>query len=279
MRALLLVLFLLATVGPARAQPGAGFERLAIPQIAGHPVAADPPVTGYLFTPAGSGPFALVVLMHGCDGLGWATPQRTSWNLQKHYAERYVGQGHASLVLDSFAPRRIANICGDARRVTAQQRSWDAFAAADLLAARGLADPARLVLQGDSHGGFTTLTALEQGRWSPPRNFAAGIAFYPSCDNASHFARGFTAPLLILIGDGDDWTPVGPCRSLADRLAGRAGTSPLTLKIFPGATHAFDFPLPARINQLGHHMQYDADATAASWRLIDGFLAAQIRQR
>lgn len=271
MRAALLLAFLLLAASPAGAQIG-GFERLPIPQIAGHPIASDPTVMGYLFKPAGAGPFATVLLLHGCDGLGWATPQRTSWRLQRSYAERYVGQGYAALVLDSFAPRRLATICGDSQRVTGAQRAWDAFAAAALLVARGVAHPARLVLQGDSHGGYATLVALEQGRWSPRWPFAAGIAFYPSCDNASHFARGFSAPLLILIGDADDWTPAPPCRALADRLA-QAGGPPLRLEIFPGATHAFDFPLPARVNQLGHHMAYDAAATEASWALIDGFLA------
>jgi dienelactone hydrolase len=48
------------------------------------------------------------------------------------------------------------------------------------------------------------------------------------------------------------------------------------LKIFPGATHAYDFPLPARTNRLGHFMTYDAAATEASWRAIDAFLAAHV---
>jgi dienelactone hydrolase len=275
MRAAALLSLLLLAASPAQAQIG-GFERLPVPQIAGHPVKSDPTIMGYLFKPAGAGPFATALLMHGCDGLGWATPQRTSWKLQRSYAERYVAEGYAALVLDSFAPRRLATICGDAQRVTAVQRAWDAFAAADLLVARGVADPARLVLQGDSHGGYTVLVALEQGRFAPPHRFAAGIAFYPSCDNATHFARGFAAPLLILIGDADDWTPAPPCRALADRLRQAPNGAPLRLDVFPGATHAFDFPLPARVNKLGHHMAYDAAATAASLALIDRFLAEQV---
>jgi dienelactone hydrolase len=272
MRGAAFLSLLLFAASPAPAQIG-GFERLPVPQIAGHPDASDPPIMGYLFKPAGAGPFLTVVLMHGCDGLGWATPQRISWKLQRSYAEHYVAQGYAALVLDSFAPRRLATICGDGQRVTGAQRAWDAFAAADLLVARGVADPARLVLQGDSHGGYAVLVALEQGRFAPPYRFAAGIAFYPGCDNATHFARGFSAPLLILIGDADDWTPARRCRALADRLARAPRGAPLRLEIFPGATHAFDFPLPARVNELGHHMAYDAAATAASLAFIDRFLA------
>ena len=272
-RPFLLLLALLAGPAGAAEEP---FERLAVAQIAGHPVADDPPVTGYLFTPAGAGPFAAMVLLHGCDGLGWETRARVSWTLQKSYAERHVAHGYAALVLDSFAPRHVDNVCGDGLRVSPQRRAWDAFAAAALLVQRGIADPARLVLQGDSHGGFTTLLALERGRFAPPQRFAAGIAFYPTCDSVTHFARGFVAPLLILIGEADDWTPAAPCRALAERLA-QSGGPPLALHIFPDATHAFDFPLGPRVNRLGHHMQYDEAATAASWRSIDAFLAAQVQ--
>lgn len=267
-----LALLLLAAFQAAADEP---FEKIAIPQLAGHPVASDPAVTGYLFKPAGDGPFAAIVLMHGCDGLGWATRERTSWKLQRSYAERYAAHGYAALVLHSFAPRHVANVCGDGLRVAPRQRAWDAFAAASLLVARGTADPSRLVLQGDSHGGVTTLLALERGRWPAPPPFAAGIAFYPGCDSPTHFARGFTAPLIILIGEADDWTPAAQCQALAQRLAGAA--PPVELHSFPGATHAFDFPLGPRVNRLGHHMQYDAAATEASWQSIDAFLARTVK--
>jgi dienelactone hydrolase len=51
------------------------------------------------------------------------------------------------------------------------------------------------------------------------------------------------------------------------------GHQEVELKVFPGATHAFDFPVAARTNALGHFLAYDAAATAASWQAIDAFLA------
>jgi dienelactone hydrolase len=268
-----LVAAALLVASSAAAQP-AGFQRLVIPQIeAGKPVIADPPVAGYLFKPDGEGRFPAVILMHGCDGLGWGTAAKASWVLLKSYAERYRAQGYAALVLDSFAPRRVGYACGEPTRVTPVQRAWDAFSAARQLVALGIADPDRLVLQGDSHGGWSTLMALARGRWSLPEHFAAGIAWYPYCGG---FQNGFGAPLLILIGEADDWTPAALCRSLADRLK-RANSPPEPqLALFPGATHAYDFPLGPRTNRLGHRMAYGADATAASWRLIESFLAAHV---
>jgi dienelactone hydrolase len=155
--------------------------------------------------------------------------------------------------------------------VSPRRRAWDAFSAARWLGARADIDKTHLVLQGDSHGGWTTLVALEVGKWPTPA-FAAGIAFYPFCYDVS----GFTAPLLVLIGASDDWTPAARCTAMTKRLTA-ASAAGVELKIFPGATHAYDFPLPARTNRLGHFMTYDAAATEASWQAIDAFLAAHIK--
>jgi dienelactone hydrolase len=52
------------------------------------------------------------------------------------------------------------------------------------------------------------------------------------------------APLVILIGEKDDWTPAAPCQQLA-AAAERAGY-PVTIKVYPGAHHSFDSPNPIR---------------------------------
>ena len=52
------------------------------------------------------------------------------------------------------------------------------------------------------------------------------------------------APLLILIGENDDWTPAEPCRKLTE-VAQQAGY-PVALKVYPGAHHSFDSNNPVR---------------------------------
>ncbi|HWG78604.1 MAG TPA: dienelactone hydrolase family protein [Stellaceae bacterium] len=89
-------------------------------------------------------------------------------------------------------------------------------------------------------------------------------------------APGFSAPVLVLIGGSDDGTPATHCGAMVAHLARKSGSA-VELKIFRGATHAFDFPLPARTNRLGHFMTCEAAATAASWQAIDAFLAAHVR--
>ena len=150
---------ILAGTGAGSARPASdepGFETASIPLIAeGKPDAADTLVTGYFFAPAGGSPFPAVVIMHGCNGLDWLISGRPGWTLFKRYAARYVAHGYAALVLDSFEPRGVGNICGSPTSVSQQRRAWDAFSAARWLGARGDVDARRLVLQGDSHGGST----------------------------------------------------------------------------------------------------------------------------
>jgi poly(3-hydroxybutyrate) depolymerase len=151
------------------AAPVTGFEKLTIPLIAeGKPDKADSAVTGYLSRPPGAGPFPTVILLHGCDGLEWDRPKRAGWRLLAGYAERYRDHGYAALVLDSFQPRGVDNACGDPMTVSARRRAWDAYSAAAALVDQGIADRNRIVLQGESHGGWTTWWRSRATDGKPP---------------------------------------------------------------------------------------------------------------
>ena len=51
------------------------------------------------------------------------------------------------------------------------------------------------------------------------------------------------APVLLLVGEADDWTPAPPCVTLASQSGGR-----LELRTYPGAHHDFDAPdTPQRV--------------------------------
>ena len=77
--------------------------------------------------------------------------------------------------------------------------------------------------------------------------------------------------VLILIGDADDWTPAGRCVDFVAKYGAGARHRP-QLKLYPGATHAFDGRRPDRV-YFGHHLAYDpeasADAAASTRRFFD----------
>jgi dienelactone hydrolase len=157
---------------------------------------------------------------------------------------------------DSFTPRgRAGGVCTVAplqRRadVSPARRARDAYAALAYTRALPYVDPRRVGIMGGSHGGTTTLAALTDAgkRTEPlpgddPAGFAAGVALYPRCATAPAVYRP-AAPLLILIGEKDDWTPAEPCRKLVE--TARKNGHAATFKVYPGAHHSFDSTRPVR---------------------------------
>jgi dienelactone hydrolase len=199
--------------------------------------------------PDGAGPFPAVVIMHDCSGLG----PRSS-GAPGRWATELVGRGYVVLMPDSFTTRGFpAGVCTNPspRRsdVGPSRRVRDAHAALAHLRTLPFVDGSRVGLMGGSHGGTATLATMVAPSASP--GFRAGVALYPGC--ASWLRIGTTGaddvyrpagPLLILIGEKDDWTPAEPCRRLAEA-AQRAG-SPVTIKVYPGAYHSFDSANPVR---------------------------------
>jgi len=201
--------------------------------------------------PDGPGPFPAVVIMHDCSGLG----PRSS-GAPDRWARELVGRGYVVIVPDSFTPRGHPDgICtvplSDRRRdVTPARRAHDAYEA--LAYARTLpgVDGRRVGIMGGSHGGSTTLTAMmAPADASDPLarekggGFGAAVALYPRCVLGDGVYRP-VAPVLILVGEKDDWTPAEPCRRLA--AAARAAGHQVTTKVYPGAHHSFDSPNPVR---------------------------------
>lgn len=189
-------------------------------------------LVGYLAQPPGTGPFPAVVLLHGCGGFHAAM---VSW------ADRLSRWGYVALALDSFGPRGIDQNC------TAFQtyQGPDSYAALRLLATRPFVRAGHVAVMGFSQGAAAVLAALETGPMAErrPLSFRAGIAFYPGCNYASGLT---TAPVLILIGDADTWTPASSCQAMIE---GRSelgaprqpGPRPsIELVIYPGAHHGFD---------------------------------------
>jgi len=209
-----------------------------------------------LVKPDGAGPFPAVVIMHDYSGLG----PRSS-GAPGRWAKELVGRGYVVLMPDSFSTRGHPDgVCTDSSRsrddVSPGRRARDSYAALAYLRALSYVDGAHVGLMGGSHGGSTTLTSMIAPESDTDllarekrAGFAAAVALYPGCvaSRRTWSTTGLyqpVAPLLILIGDKDDWTPAEPCRKLTD--AAQQAGYPVTIKIYPGAYHSFDSYSPVR---------------------------------
>lgn len=220
-------------VAPARA---GGYELVNIPSDGGA-------LSGVLYRPAGPGPFPAIVALHGCGGL-WRHDGRLSIR-HADWGERLSQAGYLVLMPDSYGSRGLGSQCG-VKELTvrpSRERVADASAARQWLQARGDVKADSIALLGWAGGGATVLAAVRSDRKPSDQkpDFTRAIAFYPSCRFQLE-SESFTAriPLLMLMGDADDWTPAAPCDFLAKAAAKRG--EKVELVLYPGALHDFDHP-------------------------------------
>ncbi len=207
--------------------------------VAGKPLALD----GYLFRPAGKGPFAAIVALHGCSGLFTKQGKLNARFLD--WGRRLSGLGYLVLFPDSFNPRGIPEACTRKNRSgfsPHKERVDDTYSALRWLQAQPFVVRDRVALMGWSNGGITLLSAIDASlKRERSEDFRTAIAFYPGC--TSFFKNQNWRPrisLTILIGEADDWTPAAACRSLAAR-SREAGLG-TEIFVFPNAYHDFDHP-------------------------------------
>jgi dienelactone hydrolase len=221
-------------------------------------------MSGLPFTlskPAGDGPFPAVVILHDCSGLG-PRSSGAPWR----WASELTSRGYVTIWPDSFSPRgRPRGVCTDTTlpRITAQTRVDDAYAALAHLRSLPFVATRRVAVMGGSHGGSSTLATIVDTAENSRRassGFSAAVALYPGCGRSFggwsverakdhkivRYSGAFKplAPLLILVGELDDWTPAEPCRRLAE--AARAAGYPVEIKVYQGAHHSFDSIAPVR---------------------------------
>jgi dienelactone hydrolase len=220
-------------------------------------------LTGILTKPEGKGPFPAVVLLHGASGMQYCKTLMEPWS------NRLVNWGYVTLQVDSFGPRGVISVADYPTRLIAN-RARDAYDAKSFLADLSFVDKNRIAALGWSHGGVTILTALYK---SPLTNekipFRAAVAFYPYC---SLPLNDLNAPLLILIGEKDDWCPASSCYKLMPNKP----QNEVILKIYPGAYHSFDWTGKDEIHH-NHRLLYDPIATQDATLQVKNFLTRHVK--
>jgi dienelactone hydrolase len=236
--------------------------------------------------PRGAGPFPAVVQLHGCGGI---EAQSFRW------ARWLADHGYLALVVDSFGPRNVKGDCRSGPHeppITA--RFDDAFGALRYLRSRPDVRGDRIAAIGWSQGGVYAMAvingpSLERARRRgvalPEVGFAAGVGIYPGgCFSLVN--EQVVRPLLVLIGEADDWTPAAKCREMV--LAMRSRGADASIVTYPGAYHYFDVEgqrheLLAEVENesrpggFGATVSYQAEAAADARRRVEAFLGRHLK--
>jgi acetyl esterase/lipase len=217
-------------------------------------------IQGWLLGPPDPGPHPLVVWAHG--GPEWHVSDR--WHPE---AAAYVDAGYAVFAPNYRGSTGFGAAFRDAIRGNlGLPESDDLVAAVDHLVATGVADPARIALEGWSWGGYlATLGAgLHPDRW---RAVVAGIpvgdsvACHYECDpvnrawdvammggdplevpetyherNPMTYVDRVRAPMLIVAGERDPRCPLGQIMTYAHALRRRG--HPVDVHLYPAGHHA-----------------------------------------
>ena len=246
-------------------------------------------IVGYLFAPAGAGPYPAVVMLHGRGGpystnvnedctrvaRSIKSPCNATTLSKRHqmWGEYWAARGYLALLVDSFGPRGKAYgfgrfTHGDADRNDVNEktvRPLDAEGALAWLQKRSDVVAANIFLQGWSNGGSTALNVIYRQR-ATASGFRAALAFYPGCGKQALLGDvlATTVPVTMLLGAEDEEVSPEICQRFAER--SRKAGSPIDVVVYPGAVHGFDDP--------GTDRQSDAANRAASADAFQRALAA-----
>ena len=222
---------------PAAAQQVANFDSLdgtVLKALVFHPL----PVA------IGEARRGTVIALHGCGGLYATSGTRKGQLNARHQgmADLLIGEGYSVVFPDSLTPRGETELCTQkigTRKIDQTQRRADTLAAVAWVAAQPWAEPGRVALLGWSHGGSAVLASTDASRADVRVQTvkpAVAVAFYPGCAAANRAGYKPNAPLVLMLGEKDDWTPPEPCMALGQAVGAE-------VNVFADSYHDFDNPV------------------------------------
>jgi dienelactone hydrolase len=251
-------------------------------------VSATTGLVARVVRPAGAGPFPAVVQLHGCGGIEAQSLRWARWLAQR---------GYLALVVDSFGPRAWPADCrSHPGEPPVSARFDDAVGALRYLRSRPDVIADRVAAIGWSQGGVYAMAVVNgpsldraraRGAEVPSPGFAAAVALYPGGCKSLERERAIR-PLLVLIGEADDWTPAVHCLRMVEAMRARGADAAIVT--YPGAYHYFDVE-GQRLEELaavendsrpgghGATVAYQARAAADAYRQVEAFLGRHLRAR
>jgi dienelactone hydrolase len=226
-------------------------ETVHFPSVAVGRAPAGPEISGWLYHPQGTGPFPAIVLAHTCGGVNDHTDE---------WGRRLASWGYVTLAPDSLTPRGHGSICSNGA-VHATDQVADVAGAIDFLNALPYVRKGHIGVIGHSFGGGTAVLATQRILALAERGLRATVGYYPVCN--PQFDRYVSLPVLILIGDKDDWALPDHCRQVQ---AEAIRPDLIEAIYYPGVTHGFDQEGHDKrtmgVGGVMHLMSYNPAATA-----------------
>ena len=198
----------------------------------------DAEIRGCLFTPPGSGPWPVVIVVPGSLGVAPSHVLK---------AELLTDAGIAACVIDPFGGRGVSSTVANQAQYSFAASAWDVLATATYLHDREGIDASRIGAQGHSRGGSAVLSAACMARLIDTGgvSLCAVYAAYPWC--GQQFERPDVGKTIVrgVIGDRDEWCLPQQVQGYihAMRLAG----GDASFRLFPGAHHSFDRDTPLEL--------------------------------
>jgi dienelactone hydrolase len=253
---------LMVAISPAASRDATNYVPIPPQSVPGSRMPSTA-LAAILTLPKGQAPYPAVILLHGCDG---------GIFYLKDWAARLAEWGYASIIPDSYTARSVNRVCAgpaEQRVVTPQDRAGDVISAALWLRTRPEIDGNRIGVVGFSNGGWTAMW-VTQRRYQQLYSglIKVAVSYYGNC---AHPEDHGTVPLLVLVGEADDWAdPAEHCRAFGAQLTPE---QPFLLHTYPGVVHAFDDPRLQSVRYSeGHPLQYNAAAATDSFVRTKAFL-------
>ena len=226
-------------------------------QLAKHEGMAKTVIFGTLSVPKkATAPVPAVVIAHGSGGV---SNEREFW-----WADHLNDMSVAAFVVDSFTPRNIRETATDQTQLSTAANVADALAALRLLATHPKLDRQRIGVMGFSKGGqvalYTSLEPFRRAVINDQTRFAAHAPLYPACNSWQVSDHVSGAPMLMLLGGRDNYTPPEPCQEYAQWF--KSKNTDVTVIVYPNAYHGFDSsrsPVHAKNVVTGVGCNFNAD--------------------
>lgn len=185
-----------------------------------------------LLKPSTPAPWNTVVISASCAGEGDLT-----WNF---YPKEFLANGMAVVLVEPYTPRGYDSICGNQFKLTVGQRLQDLHQVLDKLRTDQRFNPNKIALSGHSVGGTNVfMSAYAEAQEKLQRNagsYNAFIASAPECI-ATFKKTKLLGPMLVLMGEKDDWTKPAPCLEEIKRLEGNGEA--VNQLMLANASHTF----------------------------------------